>query len=611
MAQPFSSPPSDYLPIEDYGIIGNLHTTALVSRCGSIDYCCAPRYDSPTIFAKILDADRGGYWSITPDGAADTIRYKQIYLPNTCILMTRMLSEAGISELTDFMPVVEREGELGITLYRRLRAVTGRQNFRMRFLPRAAYGARNFSLASVPGGYRMEDPEAEVDSLILETDLPLQAFGEGGLEATFTLEAGEEVCFLLRSTEVQASCSDILPAFRETHRFWHEWADRCNYDGPWKSAVLRSALTLKLLTSLRYGAPIAAATFSLPETIGGTRNWDYRYTWIRDAAFTMYAFLRLGYQDEAQGFMTWIEQICDDQELQLLYTVDGKTELTERTLDHLNGYRDSQPVRVGNGAHDQLQLDIYGELIDTIYLFHRAGGSVTYAFWQRIVRLVEYVLENWRRPDHGIWEVRNEQRRFLHSALCCWVAVDRAMNIARDRSFPADLDRWRQGRDEMYREIHDKFWNEEKEAFTQFPGSDTLDASALLLPLLRFISAKEPRWEKTLDAIERELAADVLIFRYRQNGDEVDGIDGEESTFTICSFWYVECLARMGRLNEAQLAFEKLLSYGNHLGLFSEEISMAGEQLGNFPQAFSHLSLISAAFQIEKKLQNQEDYWVR
>jgi GH15 family glucan-1,4-alpha-glucosidase len=598
------TPSSDYLPIEDYGIIGNLHTTALISRRGSLDYCCFPRFDSPTIFAKLLDADRGGCWSITPAETAGETRYKQLYLPNTNILLTRMLGESGIAELTDFMEVVEQDGNPVMVLHRRLRAVTGHQTYVIHFSPRAAYGKRNFTFRSLGKGYQIEDPKQEIDPLVLQSPLPLEPAGGIGLTATFSLEAGEEVCFTLRSAEAESRFPDTETAFRATHHFWREWAGHCTYDGPWKNTVLRSALTLKLLTSIQFGAPVAAATFSLPETIGGTRNWDYRYTWIRDAAFTMYAFLRLGYREEAENFMTWIENICD-QHIQLLYTVDGKTDLAERTLEHLEGYRESQPVRIGNGAHDQLQLDIFGELIDTIYLYHRAGGSITYNFWQRISRMVEYVIENWRRPDHGIWEVRNEQRRFLHSALCCWVAVDRAMIIAHDRSFPANLQRWRRERDAMYEEIYEHFWNEEKEAFTQFPGSSTVDASALLLPLMRFISAKEPRWEKTLAAIERELSADVLIFRYRQNGKEVDGIEGEESTFTICSFWYVECLARMGRLEEAQLAFEKLLSYGNHLGLFSEEISLTGEQLGNFPQAFSHLSLISAAFQIEKQRRHQ------
>ncbi len=364
--------------------------------------------------------------------------------------------------------------------------------------------------------------------------------------------------------------------------------------------MIRSALALKLLTSIHYGSTVAAATFGLPEALGGERNWDYRYTWVRDAAFTMYAFLRLGYTEEAEQFMAWIRERCVDS-LQLMYGVDGRTDLEETTLDHLEGYAQSQPVRIGNAAYDQRQMDIYGELIDTIYLYNQSGGSITIDFWKDIVKLVEYVIEHWRDKDHGIWEVRSGEQRFLHSAVCSWVAIDRALKIAEARSLPAPLERWRKRRDELYHEIYEDFWNEEVGAYTQYLGSDTVDASALLMPLLRFVSSKEPRWLATFAKIEEKLLADVLVFRYKLEHGAEDGLEGEESSFTICSFWYVECLARIGRVDEATVAMQKLLGYANHVGLFSEEIGIHGEQLGNFPQAFSHLSLISAAVQIEKK----------
>ncbi|NJC26083.1 glycoside hydrolase family 15 protein [Neolewinella antarctica] len=589
-----------YTPIEDHAVIGNLHTLALVNLSGSIDFLCLPRFDSPSVFGKILDDKKGGCFTFFCED--EDIRYKQLYLPGTNILLTRYLSKTGIAEVTDFMPIANAEQDFAI--YRRLKGVYGDHQIRVDIKPRFDYARQTCRVEKRPDGtgYLMHDPAGEQPTLLLLTSADLE-IKEDGLEGMISLRHGENMDFLLTLAEGERHEPDFMPAFKKCRDFWSSWSSRCNYDGPWKEEVLRSVLTLKLLTSKRFGSTVAAGTFGLPETIGGERNWDYRYTWIRDSAFTMYAFLRLGYTEEAEAFMVWIQDKCMDS-LQLMYGVDGRKDLEEISLDHLEGYKQSQPVRIGNGAYDQTQMDIYGELIDTIYLYNESGGSITREFWGEISVMVDFVIENWRTKDHGIWEVRSGKQRFLHSTVCCWVALDRAMTIGDDRSLPYPLEKWRTVRDEIYEEIYDGFWNEDLQAYPQFLGSETLDASALLMPLLRFVSSKEPRWLKTFEQIEKKLTADVLVFRYKQEDGATDGLEGEESSFTICSFWYAECLARIGRIDEATIVMQKLLGYGNHVGLFSEEIGIHGEQLGNFPQAFSHLSLISAAFQIDKQTRN-------
>ena len=585
-----------YLPIEDYAIIGNLHTTALVSIRGNIDFMCLPRFDSPSVFTHILDDKKGGSFSF--QCADEDVRYKQLYLPGTNILVTRYLSEDGIAELTDFMPIAKKENDFAI--FRRLKGVYGEHSIKVTINPRYDYARANVTIGRHPQGYTFTDPTGEQPTMLLITDADLRIENDV-LTGTLDLKQGQDVDFLLTLDEGKHYEYDWLEAFRECRDYWIAWSSKCTYNGVWRDSVHRSALALKLLTSVHFGSTVAAATFGLPEGIGGERNWDYRYTWIRDSAFTMYAFLRLGYVEEAKAFIDWIQNPCMD-DLQLMYGIDGRTELPEINLDHLEGYKQSQPVRIGNGAYDQTQMDIYGELIDTIYLYNKSGGSITHKFWLDISGLVEHVIENWKTKDHGIWEVRSGKQRFLHSTVCCWVAIDRAMKIAEDRSLPYPEQKWREVRDEIYHDIYENFWNEDLQAYPQFFGSDTVDASALLMPLLRFVSSKEPRFLKTFAAIEEKLTADVLVFRYKQEHGATDGLEGEEASFTICSFWYAECLARIGRVKEATVVMQKLLGYGNHVGLFSEEIGIHGEQLGNFPQAFSHLSLISAAFQIDKQM---------
>ncbi|WP_460880202.1 glycoside hydrolase family 15 protein [Pontibacter rugosus] len=371
----------------------------------------------------------------------------------------------------------------------------------------------------------------------------------------------------------------------------------------------RSALVLKLMTSHKYGSIVAAPTFGLPEQIGGGRNWDYRYTWIRDASFTVYALLRLGHRKEAKLFIDWVDKQCDDigdaGHLSLMYAIDGRKDLKETELDHLEGYMGSKPVRIGNDAHNQIQLDIYGELLDSVYLYDKYGEPISFEFWNDLRRQVEWVCDNWQREDEGIWEVRGGKKQFLYSRMMCWVAIDRAMKIAEKHSYPLP-ERWRQERDKIFFSIHNDFWNEELQSFVQYKGADTVDAATLLMPMIRFIGPKDPRWLSTLKRIEEKLVSDALVFRYRVN-EELDGLEGGEGTFSMCTFWYVECLARAGQVDKARLYFEKMLGYANHVGLYAEMLGLKGEHLGNFPQAFTHLGLISAALSINDILEGEQN----
>jgi GH15 family glucan-1,4-alpha-glucosidase len=599
-----------YPPLEDYGLIGNLHTAALVSKAGALDYLPFTRFDSPTIFAALLDAERGGNWLIGPADAG--VRSKQLYLPDTGVLLTRFYCAAGIAELTDFMPVKHHAQNCAVV--RTLRVIKGALRFRLRCAPRFDYARSPHEVLPQPDGsllFRSLGPDGLQFRLL--GNQPLTTTAEGDATGEWTLRAGDSASFVIEATPADdpAFRARELPhytevALHDTLRFWREWVDRSSYTGRWRETVLRSAITLKLLTSLESGSPVAAATFSLPEQLGGPRNWDYRYTWIRDAAFTMYAFLRLGFTDESKAFLRWIMDRCvalqDAGDLQLMYAVDGGSDLTEQELPHLRGYRDSGPVRIGNGAARQFQLDIYGELLDTIYLYNKYGGAITYDFWQHVSRLVDFVARNWRRADHGIWEVRDEEREFLSGKMMCWVALDRGIRIARDRSFPAPVVEWLRIRDEIYEEVYHHYWSEEKQAFVQSKGSQVLDASALLLPLIRMFSPAEPRWQATMRAIEKELVFDSLLFRYRTDAGATDGLPAGEGTFTMCSFWFIENLSRGGQVEKARLLFEKLLGFASPLGLYSEQIGPEGEQLGNYPQAFTHLALISAAFQLNRDL---------
>jgi GH15 family glucan-1,4-alpha-glucosidase len=400
------------------------------------------------------------------------------------------------------------------------------------------------------------------------------------------------------------SCAqDYVPSsFKSTINYWRRWVARSNYQGRWREMVNRSALTLKLLTSETEGSMVAGPTFGLPEQIGGVRNWDYRFTWIRDASFSLYALMRLGYTDEAASFMRWLEarigELEPDGSLQVMYGIDGHHKLPEEILSHLEGYKGSSPVRIGNGAVNQLQLDIYGELMDAVYLYDKYGQPISYDAWQDIARLIEWVCAHWREKDETIWEFREYRKEYLYSRLMCWVALDRAIRLAWKRSFPAPIARWHDIRDTIYRDVMQRFWNQPRQAFVQHNETDQLDASCLIMPLMRIVSPVDKRWLSTMRAIEKDLLDDSLVYRYQGP----DGFTGKEGTFCMCSFWYIECLSRSGDVRQARLLFERMLGYANHLGLYAEELGPSGEHLGNFPQAFTHVALISAAFDLNRRL---------
>jgi len=610
-------PESGYRPIEDYGLIGDMHTVALVGRDGSIDWCCLPRFDAPSVFARILDAQAGGFFQIRQRG--DALTSKQFYWPDTNVLVTRFLSEDGVGEVRDFMPVARRTGDLDRRqIVRTVRAVRGTVTFDVECHPAFDYARAEHEIDQTERGVCFRGADRAL-SLATEIDLRPQ---DRGVVGEVTLQEGDSTTLRLRDIESDARCAPVLNAeeaeraFRDTVQYWRDWLSQCTYTGRWQEQVRRSALTLKLLTYEPTGAIVAAPTCSLPEDLGGIRNWDYRYTWIRDAAFTLYAFLRIGFIEEAREFIGFLTNICrreasGEGPLQIMYGIDGRTHLEENTLDHLEGYRGSAPVRVGNGAYNQLQLDIYGELIDAIYLHDKYGVPVSYETWQSVRRFANWVCEHWREPDEGIWEVRGGRQQFVYSKLMCWVAVDRALRLSRKRSLPAPESKWQECRDAIYETIMEKGWNEERGAFTQTFGGDTLDASNLTMPLVRFLSPGDHRMLQTLDAILQSpeqggLVSNGLVYRY--NVEETDeGLEGDEGTFNICTFWLVEALTRAGqvqpeRLEEARLIFEQMLGYANHLGLYAEETGTHGEALGNFPQAFTHLSLISAAYNLDRTL---------
>jgi GH15 family glucan-1,4-alpha-glucosidase len=594
-----------YPPIEDHGVIGDLNTVACVGLDGTIDFLCAPRFDSPTVFAALLDAEKGGAFELAP--ALDGARRRQLYLPDTNVLLTRFMGPEGVAEITDFMPV----GDSGARrVVRRAKAVRGDIRFRMRCAPRFNYGKTPHAAVLEGDGVRFV-AEDSLPPMRLYASALLEVEG-GDAVAEFTLRAGDTAVFVLeigRASEggARATRRYAARAFKETENFWREWIGRSTYQGRWRDEVNRSALVLKLLVSQEHGSLVAAPTFGLPEWIGGARNWDYRFTWVRDAAFTLYALIRLGLTDETGAFIHWIadrvnSETPNEGPLQPLYLLDGSTEVPELELDHWEGYRGSRPVRVGNAATEQLQLDIYGALLDSVYLYDKYAEPISYDLWMRLTQLVEWVCGNWQRPDQGIWEIRSGERAHLSSRLLCWVAVDRAVRLALRRSLPAPVSRWLETRDQIYNSIFAEMWNPKMEAFVSTAGGRDLDASVLLMPLLRFISPTDPRWTSTLRAVTRELVEDSLVRRYHVRGVETDGFAEQEGTFTICSFWYAECLSRAGDVQQARFVFEKTLGYANHLGLFAEQLGPSGEHLGNFPQAFTHLALISAAYEIDRKL---------
>ena len=608
-----------YLPIEDYGIVGNMRTCALIGVNGSVDWFCCPNFDSPSVFAGILDDKKGGYFKIAPM-LEDPPVQKQVYWPATNVLVTRFLAPNGVAEVIDFMPVpTEQNPHEHTELIRRVNCVRGVVPFILECYPAFNYARDEHRVELNENGAAFISDRL---GLQLSTRILLEKDVTGnGVVGAFALSEGDSVTVSVGM--LGDDTSDYHPPtpaesealFEETVAYWRGWLRQCTYRGRWREMVERSALVLKLLTYEPTGAIVAAPTCSLPEELGGERNWDYRYTWIRDAAFTLYALLRIGFTKEANRFMHWLEAQVDEREdwqnLQILYGIDGRRELDEINLYHLDGYRGSRPVRIGNGAYDQLQLDIYGELMDSVYLFNRYGEPISHEFWSKLRRMTNWVCDNWHLADEGIWETRGGRQHFVYSKLMCWVMLDRAVRLADARGFPSERFKWIQIRDEIYEEIQTRGWNRELNAFVQHYDSDSLDASTLIMPLVFFMSPTDPRMLSTIDAINRSprqggLVSDSLVYRYNATQFH-DGLTGHEGTFNMCTFWLVEALTRAGwgdprRLDQARLMFEKMLGYANHLGLYAEETGPSGEGLGNFPQAFTHLALISAAFNLDRAL---------
>lgn len=606
---------ADFLPIADHGLIGDLRTCALVGSDATIDWFCAPRFDSPSVFGSLLDPDVGGSWRLEVVGADSTTTH-QYYFPESTILVTRFLTDRGVAEVHDFMPLVRAaDPDHRQRLVRRVVAVRGTVTLQMTMAARPDYGRTGAEIEKVDAGLVLTGDGLRL-GFVSSVDLEV---ADGVVTSDLELSHGDAALFVLEVLDddqlPQAEdVHDTSTLFDQTAAFWRSWLAQSTYTGRWREMVNRSALTLKLMTHEPSGAIVASPTTSLPEEIGGGRNWDYRYVWIRDAAFSLYALLSLGFTDEAAAFMTWLSQrlgaAYDDDgnlesdelgPLRVLYDIDGNVPVTEHELDHLRGYRDSSPVRVGNAAVDQLQLDIYGELIDSVYLFDKYGTGLSHDSWADLTRVLGWVCANWDRDDAGMWEIRDAPRHHTTSRLMCWVAVERMMRTARRRGLPGDLTGWAEVRDAIFTDISESCWDDALGAFTQSAGSETLDAGVLLMPMLKFIAPNDPRFLSTLAAVEARLVSDSLVFRYDLEASG-DGLDGEEGTFSLCSFWYVEALTRVGRLDEARLALEKMFTYANHLGLYAEQIGLTGHQLGNFPQAFTHLSLISATINLDRAL---------
>jgi GH15 family glucan-1,4-alpha-glucosidase len=532
-------------------------------------------------------------------------------------LITRFLTPDGVGEVVDFMPVVEGLATDRHRLVRLVRVVRGTMRFRMEVQPRFDYGRKPHELRLSEEGalFVCDDLTLTLHRADLagrsvhEKGTSLEREGDG-LRLTKTLREGEVAGAVLESAGGPPRAVpplELVELLNDTVRFWRGWSGRSTYNGRWKEQVARSAMTLKLMTYAPTGALVAAPTAALPEQVGGERNWDYRYTWIRDASFSVYALLGLGYTEEAAAFGGWLRDRISEQAgeasgpLKIMYRIDGSSDLEEEFLDHLEGYRGSRPVRIGNGAADQLQLDIYGEAMDSIYLADTHGLQVGHQAWTRLAHVIDWLCEHWNRPEEGIWETRGGRKDFTYGRLMSWVALDRAVRLARNRGRPADLSWWTTERNRIYEEIMERGWNTEREAFVQHYDTDVLDASLLLMPLVGFVAPRDPMWLSTLRAMDQELVSDSLVYRYDPSASP-DGLRGTEGTFSICTFWYVDALARSGRLEEARLTLEKMSTYANHLGLYSEEIGLTGEALGNFPQAFSHLAHINAALNLDYQL---------
>ncbi|MFD9965280.1 glycoside hydrolase family 15 protein [Amycolatopsis sp. NPDC058986] len=601
----------DHSPlIADHGLVGDLQTAALVSTDGTVDWFCCPRFDSPSVFGALLDPD-GGHCRIRPVRQPYTTR--QLYFPDTAILITRFLTESGSGEVIDFMPPASRSrATSGRRLIRMLRCVRGRVAFSVDVVPRFDYGRRPHTTCVTEDGALFDSGKCGLTLHAVREpgDARLAHIHvlEGGVYGSVTLETGQVRGVVLESDAEGPPrafrVAEIEQAFGDTVRFWRSWLARSAYRGRWRETVHRSAITLKLLTYAPTGAMVAAPTMGLPEQLGGERNWDYRYTWIRDASLSVSSLLTLGFTAEAVDFARWLgeryqQSAHGDDPINVMYRVDGSSDLTEESLAHWAGYRGSSPVRIGNAASGQLQLDVYGELFDTVYQADRRGIEVGHQGWQALSELLGWLTENWDRPEEGIWETREGKADFTYGRLMSWVAFDRGIRLATAHGRPGAVEVWRAHRDRIYDQIWEHGWNPLRQAFVQRYGSDALDASLLRMADVGFIAPQDPRWLATLESIEADLVTDSLVHRY-DSGVSPDGLAGSEGTFSLCTFGYVSALARAGYVDKARLVFEKMLTFANHVGLYAEEIGPTGEHLGNFPQAFTHLALIDAALILDR-----------
>lgn len=586
-----------YLPINQHGLIGDLHTAALVGTDGRVVWLPWPRFDSPSLFAALLDDQRGGEWLLAP---AESVSVRQSYDGETAVLLTEWTTSTGRAELRDWMTPWDGAAP-SHDLCRVLRCTDGEITVQGRFAARPDYAQRTPKLHQRADGLYFAAHDLQLD---LVSTHPWTIMEDGATLHT-TLRAGDEIhCVLSSGSFIPLNA--ISGMLEQTRRFWEQWIGKCSYDGLWSQAVRRSAITLKLLTYAPTGAIIAAPTTSLPEWIGGVRNWDYRYTWLRDASLTLGAFYLLGYRDEARAFFGWLGHRAQqyDTPLQIMYGIDGEAELREQELDHLEGYRGSRPVRIGNGAYDQRQLDVYGGVVDAAYVHEQEGDLLTREQWAALRREIDYVCAHWHEPDHGIWEMRAPEQHHVFSKLMCWVTLDRGLRLAAQEGWEHDNEHWVTTRDHIRANILKHGWNEEVGAFTMTYGGAELDAGVLIMPLVGFLPPNDERVQRTVLAIDQQLGDGPLIYRYRMD----DGLPGDEGAFLLCSYWMIEALTMMGRVDEAVERFTTLLGYAGPHGLLSEEVEpQTGTALGNYPQAFSHIGLINSAWRLTQTLRERDN----
>ncbi|MCW2546988.1 MAG: hypothetical protein JWN96_1448 [Mycobacterium sp.] len=602
-----------YPLIADHGLIGDLQTAALVSTDGTVDWFCCPRFDSPSIFGSLLDAEHGGCLRLCPGEPVHTT--KQMYFPDTAILITRFMTDTGVGEVVDFMPITGKTATGTHQLVRMVRCVRGQMTFELEIKPRFDYGRQPHETKLSEFGAQFDSADLRLAvHVVREPGDEIVASArvvDDGLRVTVPLSTGMVRGLVLESAPNgpprEIRVEEVQRLFEETAQFWRSWLAQSTYAGRWREALERSAITLKLMTYAPTGGLVAAPTAGLPEQVGGERNWDYRYTWIRDASFSVYSLLGMGFVEEAVAFSAWMRDRIneaaggDEGPLNIMYRIDGSSALTEETLEHWQGYRESAPVRIGNGASSQLQLDIYGEALDSLFFAVQRGLEIGHAGWTAVCRLLEWLSANWDQPEEGIWETRGGRKDFTYGRLMSWVAFDRGIRLAATLGRPAPIDQWVRHRDAIYAQIMERGWNAERQAFVQQYGDRMLDSALLRMARVGFIASTDPLWASTLLAMDSELVIDSLVQRYDASSSP-DGLRGEEGTFSLCTFLYVDALAQAGRLDDALLVFEKMLTFANHVGLYSEEIALNGEQLGNFPQAFTHLALIDAAIRLDAQL---------